>query len=402
MGKPSGQQMLILKQLAEQQGPADYQELAKKANIGVAVYRAQLGKLGDLVTVEAEGSHNWMITDNGMAVVLEHGGTKFTRRDVGLTDRQQFMEMGAALGGIAEAKLEVITNSIFQYDYENLDIVWDQFVKLGVPLDVRRPWWTTWQSHLKGAGKPGEASSSTLSQVTTPDKRTAEQLKESAKEGRNWLVDEDADGFLEPAQAGEGMGEFTFNEAMVSIREKNKQRRSQQQTSLPQEPASQILTAIMPLLLGKQEPGQEPISALITALAPYLKPEAKEGDNEVVKMLLQSKLDELKQGPRKLAFGLEDIPKLTENIKTLAPIIRAMLGVPEGSAPAPSQTPIQLQNPDGTPMVMNLNDFFTVQKFQAEQRREDESAKTRTNFSNSVQGFLTSIGKAAERAAGAK
>jgi hypothetical protein len=401
MGKPSGQQMRILKQLAEQQGPADYKELAEKADIGVAVYRAQLGKLGDLVEVEAEGSNNWTITDDGMAVVLEAGGTKLTRRDVGLTDRQQFMAMGSALGGIAEPKLEVITNTIFQYDYENLDIVWDQFVQLGIPLDVRRPWWASWQAHLKGAGKPGEASSFTLAQVTTPDKRTAEQLKESAKAGRNWLIDEDAEGFLEPAQAGEGMGEFTFNEAMVSIREKNKQRRSQQTSTYPQEPASQLLTALAPYL-NKQDSSKESAASLITALAPYLKPEAKEGDNEVVKMLLKSKLDELSQGSRKLAFGLEDLPKLSENIKTLAPIIRAMLGVPEHPAAVAQQTPIQLQNPDGTPMIMNLNDFFTVQKFQAEQRREDDSAKAKTNFSNSVQGFLTSIGKAAERAAGAK
>ena len=160
-----------------------------------------------------------------------------------------------------------------------------------------------------------------------------------------------------------------------------------------------MLTALAPYL--KNETKQDSIASVLTALAPYLKDEA-----------VNSKLEEMKTaitnaqaGSGKGGLGeiLRDLPKYTESLQTLAPIIRSILGV-QNPAPAQnqgSQTPIQLQNPDGTPMVMNLQDFFSIQKFQAEQKREDASAKGKQEFIKTVQGFIGKIGDAANKAAGA-
>jgi len=395
VAKITPQQKIILQQLAKQQGYRDYKEMAEEIDINHKTYRAQLSRLEDagMVKCEGENSPNWVITDEGMTMV-EEGEAVISRADVGMTDKQIFENIGRRIGGLPPEKLQVISETIFTYNPEDLDMVWRLFCELGVSIDVRKPWFTGWRAHLQKAGKPVEISAAVQAQITPPDKRTPEQIKEFEAQGRDWIIEENEAGLPEILRMGPGVGIFTFSEATVALNLQNQARRRMSQANPPQFP-------------------QEPVSQLITALQPFLKKDEKDPDQSIVKWLIEEQLKPLtksvadsqanKEPPSGMIEMLSKLADNVEKMKALAPILRAVLGVPETPVGQPAQqTPIQFQNPDGTPMVMNLTDFFTVQKFNAEQRREDDAAKGKQNFLKSIGGFAERIGRSVERSAGAK
>jgi len=92
---------------------------------------------------------------------------------------------------------------------------------------------------------------------------------------------------------------------------------------------------------------------------------------------------------------------LLGSLKELGPLLRPVLGLPEpGSAlNPPASQPLQVIDQDGKPMTLNLSELLTIKKFDAEQKREEQSAKGREEFMHTVRGFVASLGKAAEKAA---
>lgn len=431
----SDQQKLILTILAQQNGYRHYADLAKENKLKPGSFLTQLnGKLKplDLVKNEHEGSPNWVITEAGIAAlqrmkekplptpeekleelfaetpppppppkhsqapplskVEEHPRDSLlqSREALGLSEFQIFQKIGQDMGGLTDAKVRGIADVVFGDDPYNLDRVWANLSEMNVAIDLRKQWFKLWQTYLAGSGKPADISPNIQAQLTPADKRTPEQIKAMEEQGRDWDLIEDDQGLLEPERVGGGIGEYTLKEAKEIMALRNRARRQ--------------LTATHP-----PQPPQEPISQLITALLPLLKPDA---DQTVVKWLIEEKLGAISKTvadsvPKGQGIGdfFTNLPKYAEMLKTLAPILRAALGVPDVQIQPQTQsqnTPIQLLNTDGKPFQMNLGDFITIQKFQAEQKREDESAKGKQEFMGTVRSFVDRIGKAAERAAGGK
>jgi hypothetical protein len=222
-------------------------------------------------------------------------------------------------------------------------------------------------------------------QITPPEKRTEEQVKEAQKQERDWDIEENTvSGIPEVVRIGPGLGPYTFQEASQIVSLKIRALRG---------------------LMGTNPPQQtEQLSSLITALAPFLK---QDTDQSLLREIVFQKFGDMtkaitesmpKQGQPN---QLEQFTGFLTMLKELGPTIRPLLGLPEPGANTPQNQPaaIQLQNRDGTPVVMDIASYLTLEKFKAEQKREDDSAKGHQEFVKDVRGFMGTIAKALERAA---
>lgn len=424
------QQEKILVAMAPITGFSDYKEIAEKSGVPIESVRTQVGRLGKIdLMIKEDKSSKWQITERGIeesqkinqAVeqaateeeeraaaekkaaekAAEEGGDRLSagmsREDLKLTEYQIFIQMGKDMGGINVEKLRGIADVVFGDNPDNLDRVWYNLSAMNIAIDLRKQWFMLWQNYLRGAGKPTEISSELQSELVPPAKRTPEQVKLAEAEGKDYDVIMDDNGLWKSTLSGGGLGEYTFAQANKEIIARNNAlSKTQAGQQFPQEPASQLLSALAPYLT--KESKQDSIASVLTALAPYLKDDAVNTKLEEMKVAITNA-----QGNKGgMSDQVVNMVKMLAALKEFGPVIRDMLGV-QGAAPAgaqAAQTPIQLQNPDGSPMVMGLQDFFSIQKFQAEQKREDDSAKGKQEFMSTVRGFIGKIGDAAQKAAG--
>lgn len=377
----SPQQLLILVTMAPITGYTDFNEIAEKAEIkSHGSVKTQLNRMKDLglVTKEEEKSTKWQITEKGIELIKateteekeaekqqaaeqlikeqtgegkpEEEGPKEriktgqTQESLKLTPYQIFLQMGRDMGGIGVEKLRGITDVVFGDNPDSLDRVWHNLSAMNVAIDLKKQWFALWQNYLRGAGKPTEMSVELQSEIVPPAKRTQEQVKVAEAAGRDFDVIEGDNGLWKSTNCGGGLGEYTFAQANKEVIARNVAL-TKSQTGSPQEPISQLLVALGPYL--NKESKQDSIASVLTALAPYLKDEAVNSKLEEMKVALTNA--QANSGKGGLGDILKDLPKYTESLQTLAPIIRSILGV-QNPAPAqgqPGNAPIQLQNPDG-------------------------------------------------------
>lgn len=387
MAIPSNQQKLILQTMGAISGYTDFKTLATKAGITKDSFRSQLAKMekNGWVKCEAEGSTKWAISDDGMNLVNE-GKAEITREDVGLNESQIFAEFGRSVGGILPERLVVISQVIFNDDAYNLDKVWLYLGRMNVPIDIRRSWWTCWDSYLRNINKPVSISDETKAAVTLPAERTEDQKKEAEKQQLDYDVETNPNtGLADVVKIGPGIGQLTMEEASKIVGLKNQQIRALAMANPPQAP-------------------QEPLSQLLTAMAPYLKKDADESTlRELITLQFGNMTKAITDTMPKAGqqTPVDQISTLLSSLKDLGPALRPLLGIPEPGAGQPQDrsTPLQVMDQDGKPMVLNIGDLLTIKKFDAEQKREDDSAKGKQDFMKEVRGFISTISKAMERAA---
>ncbi len=380
------QQKLILEELGKQTGYRSYKVTAKEMNIKPASFRAQLTILRDegFAEVEEENSDKWTISQQGMDF-LKTPQAIISREEVGLNDRQIFEQQGHAIGGIIPEKMRVITNIVWSRDPYDLEWVWHALGEGGVPMDVKKTWFASWRAHLRQAGKPDGIPESIKEEMSPADKRTPQQIAKAKEEGRDYKVEGG-----DIIRIGGGLGDFTITDAKEILALQTLGRRSTQATLQP-------------------SGSQDSIASLITALLPFMKPDT---DGGMLKELLDQKLQNMRQeivssmpqiAPQKTlldqATGIVAILKL---LTEAGPTIRGVFGLPtQTGQPQQASSPlIQLQNPDGTPVVMDMTNLLTLKKFEAEQKREDESHKAKVEMGGAVKDFVEKIGGAVARSVG--
>ncbi|MBA7668302.1 hypothetical protein ES703_76412 [subsurface metagenome] len=114
--------------------------------------------------------------------------------------------------------------------------------------------------------------------------------------------------------------------------------------------------------------------------------------------------------PKSIIEQITDFVGAIGSLKEAGPTLRSILGVQEPSSnPASTALPVQLTGPDGKPIIMDLSNFISLEKFRGDERRADERHSalvglTQTVRENLGDGILAikAAAEEAKRVAGAK
>ncbi len=353
------------------------------------------GQHGSTVIIR-EPSQSASTQEPAQAPVEREREAARSREDLGLTPYQFFQRIGRDIGGLTHEKVRTVADVVFGDDYESIDRVHANLGGMNVAPDLAKAWALRWQTYLK-AGSGKVKISDDLQQSLTPTLREqAEQAGiKPGDDNYDWDVFKTPDGLYHSENVGPG-GRFTKDGA---ARELNGIIRQLGMSAAQAAPAGQ----------------PEPISKLLEAIKPYVQPEkgeeSKATEQTILKWLIDTKLGEMEkavtgsqanQGGMTMEKFMNNLPAYAETLKVVGPIIKGALGIQDTPPQAPPQQPqtsIAMMDQHGNPISMNLGDLITFKKFEAEEKREDESAKGKETTLKSVRGFMDALAKAAVMAA---
>lgn len=317
-----------------------------------------------------------------------------SRESMGLNEFQFFQKIGRDIGGLTVEKVQTIADVVFGDDPYNVDRVHANLGGMNVPIDIRKAWTLRWKTYLQQDTNNMKISPElNLSLSPTQEEQAGAVKIKAGEEKQDWDVFQGADGLYHMENIGPG-GRFTKDEATRELNGLIRQMALTANSSAGQQP--------------------EPLSKLLEVLKDYLHPgkseESKESEQTLIKWLIDTKLGELEKavtgkqtdGGMTMEKFMVNLPIYAETLKVVAPIVKGALGIQEPSTAAPAATPqtaIAMVDGNGNPIQMNLSDLITFKTFEAEQKREDSSAKGKEDTLKSVRGFMDSIAKAAITAA---
>ncbi|TET43296.1 MAG: hypothetical protein E3J60_00620 [Dehalococcoidia bacterium] len=326
-------------------------------------------------TVDGSSEEGWLITEAGKKALEQ--GIHPTMIDEGVTPRQQFEAIGQRIG-IKGDRIVLASDIVWSGDYNDIKWVWQALGQADIADDLRGVWVNAWRAKLHKAIPPeleteltgaGKAAAAEEGKGVTPSKR-----------GREYIIVDD-----EPVRVGENLGDYTLQDAkdILGIRALRSRFAGGAQAGAP---------ASTP----------EKLSELLTALGPYLN---KGSDVDALKEILADKLalqrqeilSHIPQGPptqpKTFIEQLTDFIGVMGQVKEAGPTLKSILGIQE--APANSNPlsgiPVTVTGPDGKPAIMDFTQALDFRKFMAEERRADESHKTKLEV---AKGFKDMLGKA--------
>lgn len=398
----------LLKRIGERQ-PVTVEDVAKDLDSSLAGTRKQMKRLKDGGLVEGDAEKGWSLTEAG-ATALEEG-IPVTREDEGATPRQVFEAIGKRIG-IPINLVELASNIVWEGgDYE--DIIWvNEALKQGnIRADWRSIWVNSWRVHIKkpipeelaaefaGAGKGKEAEE----EVTARTK--------ADREHSYMLVDN------VPVFVGRGLGDLNYNDAVDLAR-----LRTARAVGAPSDTKGQQAwgpTEVLDFINKVKEftGSEEKKSYVVTQTVEGAKvQEVVSGEPVVVGQAPQNppssfmvdqqgQVKELKPGEPVVVQQPAAQPT-TYLVKPDGTLVEQKAGQPIViQVPAPSQNPsvpVQITGPDGKPIVMDLTNVITWKKYEAEEKRAEESHKIKMDAGSAIKEFLTKIGAAATRLSGEK
>ncbi len=374
----------LLEALAAQGNPIAAGELAKQVNSKVETVSTQLKRLKGKGLVTS-GEDGWSITDTATEALAKGKlpGTSMMEEEVMPYDA--FCGIGRRIG-VNENRVKLVADMVFSGDYGDLKWVWDALGQQGLRNDVKSLWFNNWRVVVRKPVPPEIAEEVFLSKTEAEGKPKAKA--EGEKADRDYILVDDM-----PVRVGQGVGDFDLETAkqLAGIRAlKDRLGKAIPGTS----------AGAPPTMMGG-------LPELITALAAFREKPDQEGVNALIKELSDVKFDALKQDiisriPRQQEpqSFMQQLTEFTTSMKEMGPILRSILGVPETGQQAQSpMTPIQLNDKNGNPMIMDIHSFTTLRKFESEERRADEKHKDDQEMAGVVKEFLSKISTAAARMA---
>jgi hypothetical protein len=355
--------------------------------------RAQLGKLEKLGIVkhntEAPEDGFWLTDDYQEA--MDRANRPESLTDAKLTPKDYFRDLLSRFG-VKEQHVPVIADTVWTGDPENLTWVWNELGKLQVAPDTKKQVWEAWRAYNEQDVPPELeaviARTKSKEELALEAKQRSAEPKEDKALERGWLLEEGG-----PEWYGTAAGQFTLAEAKEIYALRQLGLRKKTGASADE---------------NNKQGHQDSVSSILTALQPYI---AKDTNTDLLREAItkQMELQEQKmlqlippQGEKKgIADNVHEIMGIFTALQSAGPLLRGILGIPEqvASAPANANPPamIQLQNADGTPITLTLPTFFELEKFKADQRREEESHKNKQEMMKTTKDFLVTIGTAAHR-----
>ena len=389
----------LLEALNTKEAAVSTADLASNLKSSKEATLKQLTREKEKGNVDGNSQDGWEITDAGRKA-FEEGDIHPSMIEEGVTPRQQFEAIGRRIG-IKEDRIVLATDLVWSGDYEDVIWVWNALGREGADLadDLRRVWANSWRAKLH-KGIPPELET----ELTGVSKAVAEAEKAvdpSKPRGADYIIVGD-----EPIRVGENLGDYSLQDAkdILAIR------------------AIRSRFSVVGQSGGASPPVTgEKVSDLLTALAPYLNKDSG-GNLDTLKEILSDKLalqrqeilSHIPQQPAQPKSFIEQISELVAalgSLKESGPMLRSILGVPESSGnPASTAFPVQLTGSDGKPIVMDISQFITLQKFQGEERRAEERhqqltglAKTvRENLGDGISAVRAAAEEATKRGSGVK
>ncbi|MBA7701421.1 hypothetical protein ES703_110159 [subsurface metagenome] len=93
--------------------------------------------------------------------------------------------------------------------------------------------------------------------------------------------------------------------------------------------------------------------------------------------------------PKSFIEQIAEVVTALGSLKEVGPMLRSILGVPESSGnPGAAALPVQLTGTDGKPIVMDLSQFISLEKFRGDERRADERHQALVGLSQTVRENL--------------
>lgn len=345
----------ILEALAAESGPITVSALAEKMAVETSQLTTQISRLlksGQVVKNEV-----------GEVLLAEKGHDELTASsevEVGATDFDYFKSLGKKIGVVGDI-IDVTTNHVWAGgDYRDLTWVWRALGEMAIRQDLKGRWWNAWRSFLK-QGVPPELRDE-VSGITDLGKDEGPPGK---KTGRDYIIVDD-----EPVRVGEGLGDYGLQDAkdLLAIRALRDRARGSSTTERRPDVAH-----------------TDNVAGIITALQPFL---TKGTDTDMLKEMLGDKMQLLKSDiiagmprssdqPKSWIDQLGELTGLVGKLKEAGPIVRSILGLPEGGGnPNPSANPVTLPftDKDGNPMQITADPETGIQwlRFLGEEKRADE------------------------------
>lgn len=388
-------------------------------------FATQLKRWMEKGFIEDVGEQHYQLTDKGREEALQgefdeavERGEKATEvehsdESLGATEYQQFLMTGKRTGVNPLPLIKQTADHIWAGgDFRDLAWVALGLQEMGIRQDLRSRWFHSWRSYLK---QP--LPTDLPEEFTTV--HTAEGKAGAKREGagkRDYIINDE--GY--PVRVGTGLGDMDYGDAMdlAKLRQARGKADSANATSAGTmaDEITKVFSAFKAMMGEKVEgrsfvvkPGEDgyqveeydPTKPML--LPQPQRPAPTKGwlvDSEgVVQELEDGKPTVIIREPSRPPAGNNSnyrlIDKRTGTVEEVAagqPVI-----IMRESAPAPSQmTPIQINDKDGNPMVLDISTWFKLEEHRDKQRRDDESHQTKMDI---AKGFKDLVG-AAQKALG--
>ena len=415
--------------LAKASAALGREELGTKVGQPVREWQTQLKGWIDHGFIKDTGDQHYILTDKGREKVLKEselkdienlgldgdedldGGKGAPQIAVATTEKQQFIRLGKISGVVPVQLIQQTADYVWEGgDYKDMNWVALAMQQLGLDKDVRGRWWHCWRAKMHQP-IPNDLSPEFL----TPDSKKDEKTEGKKEEGagkRGYILSEDDS----PIFVGDGLGDLDYKDALDLSKLKVGRNKGTALAST----SSQIDDVIKIVNLVKSQEGEKAVGKSYVVKpggdGSYALEEAEPGKPIIVSPQTQTNKVGLSyfvdsEGtvkelpPGQPVVIMKEPPKSTTAPSGSHYLVNDKTGAVTEVAPGqpvviiressnPQSTPIQVNDKDGNPMVLDLATYFKLEEHREGQRREEQSHQTKMEIATSFKELLTKAGTA--------
>jgi len=374
--------------------------------------------------IEDVGDQHYVLTDKGREEALKLGEFKEIEEEPGLaekpgsgtpeptqeslatTEYQQFLRLGKLTGVVPLQLIKMTADHVWTGDFTDLKWVAQAMIEMDIRSDLRKRWLNAWR------GKMHQPIPTDLpAEFYTTEGKGLEGKREEGAGKKGYILSEDDI----PINVGEGSGDMDYKDAvdLAKIRAARRKDTSPPGTSSAVDDVIKIVNLVKATegekAVGKSyvvKPGEdggfqveeaESGKPILVPASPAAKPGPSyfvSDDGEVKELPAGQPVVIIKESPKPAGGSGTNylVDNKTGEVKEVTPgqpvvIIRE-------SGPAAQSTPIQVNDKDGNPMVLDLGTFIKLEEHRDKQRRDGESHETKMEIAKSFKDMLNKAGTA--------
>jgi hypothetical protein len=422
----------ILRLLDGQVAPISQKDIGEVLGERLADYQTQLRRMVERKHIVKDEAGNFSITDEGKAELLDREGKELpiSEKEMGVTERDVFIEMGKKVGISKEELIKVTADHIFEGgDFRNMDWVWKGMASMQIPKEFAMRWANRWMSYLQRLNElmpPSEEVRAMLQQPVSSNRSGEDKDKTAGL--MNYILDEKDD----PVKVSDGEGTMNYTDAMrLSIaRAQAKSKNNAGGTgdierlvalvqairdlNPPGEPAKPVMilpgpdgklqvteyNPSVPMIIPQINPPAPPPAQKVTLLVPAAGGgfQLVESDPSKPIFIPQGNAPPANPSPQPKYIMVDRATGQTQEVAPGAPII---IQAPQQPAAQNSMAPvIQMLDSSGQPIKLDLASYFRLEEHKADMEQRKQSHESKMELTKQVKDVLGKIGAAAVKFAG--